>query len=61
MKFTQTGTFNKDFLEEMTSLNLMENIHAILLDKLDYFVGFIAKKKSEIIEDYIEKLTQKFQ
>ncbi len=61
MKFSQTGTFRENFLEESTTLNLKEQIHAILLDKLDYFIGFIIKEKLEIIDDYVENLTKKYQ
>lgn len=61
MKFIQTGTFRKNYLEEPTTLNLKEKIDVILLDKLDYFIGFVAKEKSEIINEYIEILTKKYQ
>ena len=61
MKFIQTGTYNKNFLEEPSTLNLKENLHAILLDKLDYFIGFIAQEKADVITDYVKKLTKKYQ
>jgi hypothetical protein len=61
MKFIQTGTYNKDFLEEITTLNLKESISNILLDKLDYFIGFIALKKSEILADFCKNLLMKYQ
>ncbi len=60
MKFTQTGTYRENSLEEPTTLNLKEQIPIILLDKLDYFIGFIAKEKSEIITDYVNNLTKKY-
>ena len=61
MKFIQTGTYNKNFLEEPTTLNLSERIPIILLDKLDYFIGFINKEKPEIISDYVRNLLLKYQ
>ncbi len=45
MKFIQTGTYNEDFLSELTILNLKERIQTILLDKLDYFIGFITREE----------------
>ena len=61
MRFTQTGTFRKNTLEELTTLKQMERIDNILLDKLDYIVRFVAKEKSEIITDYVKNLTKKYQ
>ncbi len=61
MKFTQTGTFRENFLEESSTLNLKNQIHAILLDKLDYFIGYVSKEKSEVMNDYVENLTKKYQ
>ncbi|GAH04813.1 unnamed protein product [marine sediment metagenome] len=61
MKFTQTGTFRENTLDELTTLNINEQIDIILLDKLDYFVGFLAKEKPEKITDYIKNLTKKYQ
>ena len=61
MKFTQTGTFKKNYLEESVTINPMERIQEILLDKFDYLVGFVAKEKSEFITDYVNNLTIKLQ
>lgn len=61
MKFTQTGTFKKSTLDELTTLKPMESIQDIFLDKLDYFIGFVAKEKSEIVTDHIKNLTKKYQ
>ncbi len=61
MKFKQTGTFRKNYLEEPTTLKVMERIDVMLLDKLDYFVGFIAKEKPEIISEYVKNLIKKYQ
>lgn len=60
MKFTQTGTFQKNTLDKLTTLNPKERINEIFLDKLDYFIGFLAKEKPEIITDYIKNLTKKY-
>ena len=61
MKFIQTGTYNKNFLDEYTVLNLKESISNILLDKLDYFIGFLALKKSELLDDFCRNLSKKYQ
>ena len=61
MKFTQTGTFKKNALEELVTMKPIERIEIILLEKLDYIVGFIAKEKSEIVTDYVNNLAKKFQ
>jgi hypothetical protein len=61
MKFIQTGAFNENFLEEQTTLKVMERIHAMLLEKFDYFIGFVAKEKLEIITKYVNNLTKKCQ
>jgi hypothetical protein len=61
MKFIQTGTFNKDFLKKPTTMKIMENIEFMLLDKLDYFIGFVAKEKPEIIANYVKNLVKKYQ
>jgi len=60
MKFTQTGTFQKNTLDKLTTLNPKERINEIFLDKLDYFIRFLAKEKPEIITDYIKNLTKKY-
>ncbi|MFX1253298.1 MAG: hypothetical protein ACFFCZ_16940 [Promethearchaeota archaeon] len=60
MKFTQTGTFKKNFLEEPVTIKPMEGIQDILLEKLDYIVGFVAKEKSDIITYYVKNLTEKY-
>lgn len=61
MKFTQTGTFKENFLEELTTLNVKENVDTILLDKLNYFLGYIAKEESDLVTDYIRNLIMKYQ
>jgi len=61
MKFTQTGTFQKNTLEKIIDINPLEKIHEVMLDKLNYFVGFIAKKQPGIIADYVANLTKKYQ
>ncbi len=61
MKFTQTGTFKEDFLEEPVTIKPMEKIEDILLNKLDYNIGFVAKEQSKIITDYVKNLTEKYQ
>lgn len=61
MKFTQTGTFKKDFLKEPVIMNPMERAGSILLETLNYFVGFVAKERPEIIADYVQNLAQKYQ
>jgi hypothetical protein len=61
MKFIQTGTARKNYLEENVIIKPLENIEEILLSKLDYNIGFVAKEKSEKIEDYIDNLTKKYQ
>ncbi|MHA2167729.1 MAG: hypothetical protein ACXAAT_17930, partial [Candidatus Hodarchaeales archaeon] len=39
----------------------IEKIKDILLERLDYFIGFVAKEKSELITDYVNNLTKKYQ
>ena len=60
MKFTQTGTFKENYLEKTITIKPLEQIEEILLSKLNYNVGFIARKNSESISDYIKKLTEKY-
>ncbi len=60
MKFTQTGTFKENPLEKIIAIKLLEKIEEVLLSKLDYNVGFIAKEKSEVITDYVKNLTEKY-
>ena len=61
MKFTQTGTFRKNYLEESTTINPIESIHNMFLGKLDYFIGFISKEQSNLSTDYVNNLTKKYQ
>ncbi|MHA2175741.1 MAG: hypothetical protein ACXACP_05830 [Candidatus Hodarchaeales archaeon] len=61
MKFTQTGTFKNNYLEERVTIKPMEKIQEMLLEKLDYFIGFVAKEKPELITDYVYNLTKKYQ
>jgi len=61
MKFTQTGTFKKNSLEKLVTIKPMESIQNILLERLDYIVGFVAKERSEIITDYVKNLSEKYQ
>ena len=61
MRFTQTGTFKNNFLEEPVTIKPIEKIKDILLERLDYFIGFVAKEKSELITDYVNNLTKKYQ
>ncbi|MHA2249583.1 MAG: hypothetical protein ACXAD7_04430 [Candidatus Kariarchaeaceae archaeon] len=61
MEFTQTGSFRVNYLEELTTLKPTEKIQEMLLKKLDYLIGFLAKEKLEIIADFIKNLTSKFQ
>ena len=61
MKFTQTGTFKENYLKEVVDFKPMENIEIMFLDKLDYFIGFVAKEKPEIITEYISNLVKKYQ
>jgi len=61
LKFTQTGTFQKNAMEKIMDINPKEKIHEVMLDKLDYFIGFIAKERLEIIADYVVNLTKKYQ
>jgi len=60
MKFTQTGTFKKNTLEKLVTIKPLEKIEEVLLSKLDYLIGFVAKEKSEIITDYVKNLTEKY-
>jgi len=61
MKFVQTGSFKKDYLDEPMKFNPKERVHDILLKKLDYLLGFVAKEKPEIITDYVNNLITKYQ
>ncbi|MFX0095752.1 MAG: hypothetical protein ACFFBD_28700, partial [Candidatus Hodarchaeota archaeon] len=61
MKFTRTGTFNKNFLEGPVTIKPMEEVGNIFLERLDYFIGFLAKEDSKNISDYVKNLTKKYQ
>jgi len=61
MKFTKTGTFKKNTLEKIVPLKPKEEIPKIFLEKFDYFVGYLTKEKPEIITDYVNNLTKKYQ
>ncbi|HUU78806.1 MAG TPA: L-2-amino-thiazoline-4-carboxylic acid hydrolase [candidate division Zixibacteria bacterium] len=61
MKFIQTGTFKENYLEGQVTIKPKEKIEIMLLDKLNYFLGFVAKEKPEIITDYIKNITKKYQ
>jgi hypothetical protein len=61
MKFTQTGTFRNNYLAEPVTIKPMERIREMLLEKLDYFIGFVAKEKSEYITEYVDNLINKLQ
>ena len=61
MRFTQTGTFKNNFLKDPVTIKPIEKIKDILLERLDYFIGFVAKEKSELITDYVNNLTKKYQ
>jgi hypothetical protein len=60
MKFTQTGTFKKNTLEKIIAIKPLEKIEEVLLSKLDYLIGFVAKGNSELITDYVKNLTEKY-
>ena len=59
MKFIQTGTFRKNYLEEQVTIKPVERIREMLLERLDYFIGFLAKEKPELRTDYVDNLTHK--
>jgi len=61
MKFTQTGTFRKNTLEKPVTINPKKSVQTIFFDRLDYFLGFIAQEKSEIVTDYVKNLARKYQ
>ncbi len=61
MKFTRTGSFQKNTLDKIIDFEPVEKIHEVLLDKLDYFIGFITKEKPDIIADYITNFSKKYQ
>ncbi|MFX0066260.1 MAG: hypothetical protein ACFFC7_29200 [Candidatus Hermodarchaeota archaeon] len=61
MKFTQTGTFKKNYLEELVTIEPMDRIREMLLERLDYIIGFIVKERSDLITNYVNNLTNKFQ
>lgn len=61
MKFTQTGSFKENFLEERVTIKPIDKIESILLERFDYFVGFVAKEKSKLITEYVNNLTKKYQ
>ena len=61
MKFTQTGTFKEDALEKRTTKKTKEDVQNIFFDRLDYFLGFVAQEKPEIVTNYVENLTKKYQ
>ena len=60
MKFIQTGTFRENYLAEIIDINHIEKIPDVLLDKLDYLIGFIAKQEPEKIQEYVTNLTKKY-
>jgi hypothetical protein len=61
MKFIQTGSFKENSLEALVTMKPKERIQNILLEYLDYFVGFIATERPEITTNYVEKLVSKYQ
>ena len=38
-----------------------EKLHEVMLDKLNYFIGFVAKEQPGIIADYAANLSKKYQ
>jgi hypothetical protein len=61
MKFTQTGTFQSNALDKHLPIKPMESVHEILLDRLDYFIGFVDKERPDGISDYVRKLMERYQ
>jgi len=61
MKFTRTGTFQKNSLEKLVSIKPAESIDNILLERFDYFIGFVATEYPEQITKFIGNLTKKYQ
>jgi hypothetical protein len=61
VKFTQTGTFRENTLAELVAIKPVEEIRIILLDKLDYLIGFVDREEPETIADYVKNLTEKYQ
>ncbi|MFX0205195.1 MAG: hypothetical protein ACFFDT_04355, partial [Candidatus Hodarchaeota archaeon] len=61
MKFTQTGIFKENYLEEQVTIKPMERIQEMLLERFDYFIGFLTKEKSELMLNYMDNLTNKLQ
>ena len=61
MKFTQTGTFNENYLKEQVTIKPMERIQEMLLERLDYFIGFLTKEKPKLLTNYVDNLTNNFQ
>ena len=60
MKFTETGTPRDNYLAEVITMNPREKVHVVLLDHLNYLVGFVAKTKPDTVDVYANSLTEKY-
>lgn len=60
MKFTQTGTFRENTLAELVAIEPVKEVRIILLDKLDYLIGFVDREKPETTADYVKNLAEKY-
>ncbi|NHJ48992.1 MAG: hypothetical protein FK733_14495 [Asgard group archaeon] len=61
MKFIQTGTFRENYLEENTTIKIIEQIDSMMLNKLDYLIGFLKNEKPEVVTNYVKNLIKKYQ
>ena len=58
MKFVELGSYDESALEYQTEVPPLLYAEKIHLFQLDYILGFIKKRKPEILQQFIEKISQ---
>jgi hypothetical protein len=61
MKFTQTGTFQKNTLDKRVNIHPSEGVKNIFFEYLNFFLGFVGEEKPEVANEYVKNLTKKYE
>ncbi|MHA1954299.1 MAG: L-2-amino-thiazoline-4-carboxylic acid hydrolase [Candidatus Heimdallarchaeaceae archaeon] len=60
MEFKEMGFYNPDALYAMQEVQPLEFALLSPINRLNYLIGFLKKKKPEIVDDFIKKLEEKY-
>ena len=60
MKFVRTGEYRQDALERQVEIDSLQETRA-RLKRLDYLLGFVRARNSEVYPEYVDNLLAKYQ